>query len=249
MGKKSKSKKGSFCQMEFHALYINTNAGASGDQVQLSPSGLSAIATRFLAEADAWGYFRFDWLKFRALPGTVVSAGYCPVQDTFPATALQIGELVDSCYIPNATQSVPTEWVNVRKPDLAGPFPWYKAVNGTFDATEEAPGYLVVKATAASTYNVELRFSVTFKEQVAAANTPAELDIIRARMMLRQKTAADAEKRKLFQALAPVPSIKGSVVTPPPAAAEQPVRLLVCGVCDARAGGAHRTDCPLRGVP
>lgn len=190
--------------MEFHALWAQAG-GASGDSLQLSPSGLAPYSTRFLAEADGWGYFRFNWLKFRLLPttsSTGLAAGFVPVQDTLPNTVASIMELLDS-YFFVGVQTVPSEWVSVSKSGLSGLLPWYKAVNGSFDVTEETPGYLVSKIQTSVGQNIELRFSVTFKEQVAAAQTPEELELVRLRHGLRAKQLQDKEKRKVLEALAP----------------------------------------------
>jgi len=102
-------------------------------------------------------------------------AGYVGgVQDTIPATFLQLGELLPSCYLAAIVQSVPTDWVKVSASDLAGPLPWYKTVPGTADATEEAPGEVVILTSGLTdTYAIEYRGVFEFKTSVNSVNTPA----------------------------------------------------------------------------
>jgi hypothetical protein len=236
-------KRSEVSSMDFHAIY-SASLVSGQFQGQLSPSGLAGVAPRFLAEADGYGYFRFDNFKARLHPissaGTPLAVGFCGVQDTLPGTIAQVGELIDSTFLSiNNTQ--PSDWVVCNKATLSGMFPWYKSVNGTFDTTEECPGFIVITGTTTQAFVLEIRFRATFKSPVATGNTPEELDLVRARFALRLKRAADEEKRKVVLALAPP-------LGPAPAAASAP-RQLVCGVCDARAGGPHRADCPIRGTP
>ncbi len=159
--------------------------------------------------------------------------------DNTPSTVGQVMELISSLEMDPA-QSTPSEWLSVRANELAGPFPWYKTIDGTPDSTEEFPGRFVIIGTGSDTFTIEFRALVEFKDGVAPANTPQELDLVRQKLALR-KAALIEEHRK---------SLLGVLKNPVPAAAPTPVaRILVCGVCGEKAGGPHRTDCPLRTSP
>ena len=125
------------------------------------------------------------------------------VQDTPPATVGAVMELIPSAFM-QALTTVPTEWVNVGKDDLAGPLPWYKSIPGTADATEEAPGLLVGAGTGSQFLTGELRGVFEFKTSTAPANTPAAL-VLAARMREEKVKAAQLRERARFLAVLAVP--------------------------------------------
>jgi len=187
--------------MPFHTLYAPALVSGAAS-ITANPSGLSN-AGRMLTEADAWAHFRIKKLKFRLLPqtgmaGQVTVAGFVGGnQDSTPATAATVVELIPSCVLAQDA-TVPTEWVNVPKTDLSGPLPWYKSVVGNADATEESPGQLCIAGTGTDVYILEIRGLIEFKTSVATANTPAEIAL---RAKLRSERVAHereaAQKRVL----------------------------------------------------
>lgn len=171
------------------------------------PGGLSARAG---AVADTWAHYRIKKLKFRLHPteaaGLAQAAGFCGgVQDTQPATILQIGELIPSTVLAGDTTH-PTEWVNVPRQDLAGPLPWYKTVAGAADPTEEQPGIICIAGTGTDAVLFEARGVYEFKTSVNTANTPAEMALraeLRAARLARMR---EVERAKLLTVLSPGPS-------------------------------------------
>jgi hypothetical protein len=79
----------------------------------------------------------------------------------------------------------------VRREELAGPFPWYKALTGTVDASEEAPGNFNVVGTGSEAFLMEVRGKFEFKTAVATANTPMAL-------LLRRKLREDRLRKELL---------------------------------------------------
>lgn len=179
--KKGKSKRGGpppvadSTTMSFHQVITGTlTAGAVA--IAGNPTG---IGGRILVEADAWAHFRWRSLHFRLCRiGTVTSAQIAGwtggIQDTAVGTLAQAAEILPSVVL-QGTATVPTKWVKVRRDDLNGPFPWYKAIPGSADPTEEAPGNFFVTGTGTDGYYIEFKGVVQFKVGVAAGNTPEEL--------------------------------------------------------------------------
>jgi hypothetical protein len=187
----------------FHFI-INNALVAGTAAILANPNGLSP---RGLVEADTWTHYRIRSLKFRLHPvsntSTAYSAcGWVPgVQDTTPSTRAQVAELM-YCAVIGGIATVPTNWVNVSKSDLAGPLPWYKTIQGTADATEEAPGFLVVVGTAVETYVVEYFGVFEFKGSVATANTPMAVQLRDELRLFRQSKVDAREKQRMLTVLA-----------------------------------------------
>lgn len=195
----------------FHVVTLLTLSAGGAYAANLNPTTMAS--TRLAAEADNWAHFRMRSLKFRIFPQSATPAPPCSVgfvggvQDTAPATLGTVGELLPSAFMSGA-QSVPSDWVSVRKNELAGPLPWYKTIPGTADATEEAPGVIVAGGTANGLIYLEMRGVVEFKTSVAPANTPAEVAMrakLRAERVARVK---QAEKEKLLAVLSVTSSEK-----------------------------------------
>jgi hypothetical protein len=120
------------------------------------------------------------------------------VQDVPPATVAAVGELMPAVSMPaGGTQTVPSQWASSSKSELAGPFPWYKALNGAADTTEEAPGLLVFAGTSTQAFNYEFFVTFEFKTAVDPANTPAALALRRELTVLRLEAARLREKKAL----------------------------------------------------
>lgn len=185
----------------FH--YTNSTAFAAGIyQSFLIP----ALFPRVLAEADAWCHFRIRKLSFRLLPtspSTVPQAvGYVGgVEDTPPATFVQVSELIPST-IKGVGQTTPSAWVHVPKIDLAGPFPWYKTIQGTADPTEESPGSIIAVGTGTEAVIIEFKGKFEFKTAVATANTPAALAARSALRRERIDHALSYERDRILKILA-----------------------------------------------
>jgi hypothetical protein len=101
----------------------------------------------------------------------------------------------------SAGQSIPSEWVNVSKSDLAGPFPWYKTVVGTADPTEESPGLVTIAGTSTDAFVAEFRGVFEFKTSVATANTPLGVNLRRRIHEERALSAILAQKNVLMRIL------------------------------------------------
>lgn len=193
----------------FHYV-LNAALVAGASNFVLSPN--ASVSPRALIEADGWAHFRVRSLKFRLHPdptaGNAVSsaAGFVGgVQDTPPATIGAISELIPSAFLSGG-ETIPTEWVHVPREDLAGPLPWYKAIPGAADPTEEAPGIICVAGTGTDTYALEMRGVFEFKTAVAIANTPEELRLVKELLALRLRKARDRQRDGLLQAMSPAAS-------------------------------------------
>lgn len=172
----------------------------------LNPNGLSFLSTRILAEADSWAYFRVRSFEFRLHHGAIaadIAAGFVGgIQDTVPATTPAVCELIPSVYY-GSTYTQPSDWVRVSKKELAGCFPWYKAIQGTADATEEAPGSICLAGTTTSTSILEVRGVVEFKTAVGTGNTPAQLKLREELRLERKREEQQIARRALLRVLAP----------------------------------------------
>lgn len=159
----------------FHTIVL-ANTGVGGNNNFLVSPNVT-LTPRGLIEADTWAHFKVTKLRFRlhptdtAIDSDVVCGYVGGIQDATPATIAEIGELIPSTLL-GAQTTVPTEWVSVSGSELNGPFPWYKTIPGSADATEEAPGRIVLASTTISAgFSLELRGEFVFKTAVAAANT------------------------------------------------------------------------------
>jgi len=173
-----------------------------------TPAGLSP---RVAVEADQWSHFRLLKLKFRIHPaftytGAVLNdraVGFVGgVQDVLPATLSDVMELLPSTY-QSTFSTHPSDWVDVPQKDLAGALPWYKAVVGAADTTEEVPGYICIAGTTTQVVVIEFKGVFEFKTAVAAANSPEEAAL---RVKIREsriRTHKDRERAKLLIALSP----------------------------------------------
>jgi hypothetical protein len=79
--------------------------------------------------------------------------------------------------------------------------PWYKTIQGSADATEEAPGQLCYAGTSTETIVVEIVGVFEFKGAVATANTPAALKLREELRALRQSRVDAMEKERLIAVL------------------------------------------------
>lgn len=192
------------CLVPFH--YIVTSSLNSGAGVfNVSPN--STLSPRSATEADAWAHFRVRSFAFRLPPRAStlnpIAAGYVgALEDTPPATIANVMELLPAVYLPGA-QTIPSDWVRPSRADLAGPFPWYKTVPGTADATEEQPGQVVIAGSTTEAYSVEVKGVFEFKTSVATANTPVALEAHRMLMEDRRQRVVARERASLMRVLAP----------------------------------------------
>ncbi len=196
----------------FHTI-LDVTSTTNASQVNVSPN--ATISPRALVEADAWAHYRVRRFAFRILPfrefpvasdpgGVEVAVGYVGgVQDSPPNTSANIMELLPSQFM-SYHQTVPNAWTNVPAKDLAGPFPWYKTIPGTADATEEAPGQLCISLTAATsaTYHVELMGEFQFKTSVSSGNTPLAAEYQAWLRAERRRKVDEAERAKLLSVMA-----------------------------------------------
>lgn len=199
----------------FHFLWSAALvAGAAG--VNLNASGLATLSTRFLTIADAWVFFRLESFRFRIHPGNVSAnqaACVCAVVDTQPSTLVQVMEQMNSAYI-DQSQTTPTGWVNVDKPMLRGPFPWYRVIDGTADTSEELPALFKIIGTGTDAFAVEFYMDVTFKEAAATGNTPSALAHVKARRDEEVARARARARDALIGTLSIQPTVVVSSSTP-----------------------------------
>jgi len=191
--------------MPFHCL-VSQSLTAGAYSFALQPS--NNFSLRIGTEADAWAHFRMKSLSFRLLPqgNALTAAGFVGgVQDSPPITVLTVAELLPSCLL-QTTNTIPTEWVKVRKEELAGPFPWYKSIAGAADPTEEAPGIICVTGTGTATFLLEMRGIIEFKTAVATANTPLARDLRERVRAERLQNITQAERALLLKILGAAPT-------------------------------------------
>lgn len=192
------------CVMPFRNVILAA-VSSNVSNTLLSPN--AALSPRMFAEAEAWAHFRVRKLKFRLHPRNATTNDQAAaflggVQDTLPTTVAIGVELISGVFSAGDS-TVPTNWVSVPRSQLAGPLPWYKTIPGTADATEEAPGYLVVQSGGATdNYALEVVGEFEFKTSVNTANTPlarnARIAVVEERVRLGQLAA----KERLLKVLA-----------------------------------------------
>jgi hypothetical protein len=177
---------------------------------------LALFPTRGAALADQYTHVRFLKMKFRLHVPNVAPAsqpammGYIGgVQDVAPATVAQIGELLPSTVF-GSRQTVPSNWVNVPRADLAGALPWYKTIAGGADATEEAPGYICFFAGTTDILLYEIFARVECKTAVAAGNSPVEVELREKLRLMRLQSAVDSSRKRLLGVLSP-PNLIGKI--------------------------------------
>ncbi len=171
----------------------------------LSPTDLASASTRLAALADEYAHYRIKSFRFRMHPITQVATDMAAgvvggVQDTLPGTTFQILELIPSVYLGGDT-TIPTEWAVVPKSDLSGPLPWYKAIRGAADVTEETPGYLCIAGTGSASFVVEVRAVYEFKTSVAPANTPSAISLRKQLLAERVQMVKEREKDQVLRLL------------------------------------------------
>lgn len=192
----------------FH-ISLSGSLAAGAFSFNLNPSAIN----RLLIEADAWAHFRVRSFSFRLLPtspSTVAqAAGFVGgIQDTPPASYLQVSELLPSC-VKGVGQTIPTSWVRVSRSDLAGPFPWYKTIPGSADATEEAPGSVIVIGTGTEAYNIEMKGKFEFKTSVNSGNTPLSAEL-RAKIREERQALAIRKERDILLRILSTTSLQKS---------------------------------------
>jgi len=191
--------------------HLSTTLTAGTFNFNLNPSSLASFATRVGAVADSWCQYRVVKLRFRLrIP---ISAGITNqqaagfvggVQDTPPSTVATVSELLPSCLL-DKNQTVPSDWVKVSPADLAGPLPWYKAIAGAADPTEESPGLICIAGVGTDTALLEMEGVYMFKAAAATANTPAAVELLREMRLERSRQQRERERLALIKSLASSP--------------------------------------------
>lgn len=201
MPKKNGASRRDGCTMPVHYVFSGALVGGIVGVI-IYPTSFP----RALTEADAWDYFRVLSLKFRlfpasAAPSTFQAVGYVPgVQDTPPNSQGNVAELINSTVL-SARQTTPTNWITVPRKELAGPFPWYKSIPGTADATEEEPGAIYVAGVTTDPYVLEVACVFEFKSSIATNNTPLPLQL--AMREARVKAARERRRAEILTLLGP----------------------------------------------
>lgn len=197
----AKSKLKDHSILEFHGLWQTTIGAGGFTTLRFNPQQL-AIFPRVLACADNWAHFRVRKLKFRLLPSpkdNICAAGFVGgVEDTPPATVVTLSEVLNTVFMPGqGVQTVPSSWAIPSKEELSGPLPWYKAVEGAADPTDESPGVISVCGAATDPFVLEMLFTLEFKTAVDPANTPAAVSLRRDLLVMRQERMLAREKAHL----------------------------------------------------
>lgn len=199
-GKKTGRKAGGGADSETLPFHTYFNIALVGGSTTITVSPNVTLSQRMTTEADAWAHFRVRSLAFRLHPVTRTGdqlVGFVGgIQDTIPTTRSQVGELIPSTVL-GLLATMPTEWVHPSKSEIAGPFPWYKALPGTADPTEESPGQICVVGTGTDSFTLEIRGVFEFKTSVATANTPLA---VAARASIREERvrAQIANERRIL---------------------------------------------------
>lgn len=202
--------RGDSCVVPIHFTWSGSLSGGAGS-LQLSPSGITSNSTRLLNEADAWAHFRVRQLRFRlhrpatAINGTQAMGFVGGIQDTPPSTVATVTELLPSVVLA-VSQTVPTEWKSPSAKELAGTFPWYKSINGAADASEEAPGALVIAGGTTDAIFAEVYAVFEFKTSVATANTPMEIRVLLDARARREAQAREQARRAVTRVLSGPPT-------------------------------------------
>jgi hypothetical protein len=204
----SKKNRGQDSIAEEFSAYISAALVAGANNLALNP----AVTSRLAAIGDTYEFYRLKALKFRLHPnGTQTSvagaAWQAGVIDTAPATVAQLAEGVNNTLL-GSRATVPSAWCQVPRKDLAGAFPWYKSVQGTPDVSEEIVGYIFLTGTTTEAYNLEVRGVMEFKQAIAPANTPMEIELRSRLRMERQQAQAAKEREALMKVLTPLPSVR-----------------------------------------
>lgn len=187
--------------MPYHIVTVGALVGGTAT-IDVNPTGFGG---RVLIEADVWASFKVLALKFRLSRPSGTTNDQCAgfvgaVEDTPPSTVNQTSQLLPSVWLPG-TNTVPSNWCTVSKQDLAGPFPWYKTIPGTADATEEKPGIIVICGVTTDSYVIEIEATFKFKTSVAAGNTPMELAARRTLRQARMNREVALSKESLLKVL------------------------------------------------
>jgi hypothetical protein len=191
------------CLMPFRFIQVGPLV-AGVFAMTANPNGLSP---RALVEADTWTHFRLKSLRFRLHPVSNTSTTYATavwvpgIQDTPPVTRATSSELLTAAVL-GGIASVQSDWASVSKSELSGPLPWYKTIQGTADATEEAPGQLIVIGTATETFVLEIMGVFEFKGSIATANTPAAVKLREELRAFRLQQVNSREKDRIVSVLA-----------------------------------------------
>ncbi len=195
--------KGDIQSAQYHFVWTG-NLATGNASLPMNASGLATVSTRFLAEADAWRDYRYTSCRYKIHPnGTraaAQTAGWVPLSDTAPSTVAQIAELKASSVLAMSS-TTPTPWASVPRSDLAGPFPWYKVIDGTPDTSEEIPARFQVSGGSTDPFTVEFVIGIQFKESLPPANTPMELEMLRGMRELRKQAALEEYKKRTVSAL------------------------------------------------
>jgi hypothetical protein len=183
------SRKSQITKVPFHILFTQVLTAGSGN-LALTPA---LLGTRLGVIGDGFEEYRLTALKYRLHPGgAAVKGGDCQVASFYPGivdstsslTATAVSEVVYST-IMGARATTPSAWGVVPRAVLSGPFPWYKTIASTLDASEETQGYMLIAGNGSDSYQLEAAGVMEFKGSSATANTPMALVDIRRRQRER----------------------------------------------------------------
>ena len=89
------------------------------------------------------------------------------------------------------------------KDELRGPLPWYKALIGGADPTEEQPGQICVVGSATDNFLLEIFGVIEFKVAISTSNSPMELRVLEQLRKARADQTQARERDRLLKVLAP----------------------------------------------
>jgi len=188
-------------RVPFH--YISSTTLSSG-QGSVAVAPVNGFSPRLLAIADTYALYKMEKLEYRLIANTssqtvLYTMSYIPgVVDTPPASSAAASEnLYTACL--GVRQTKHSEWMKIPPEILSGYLPWYKAVTGTLDVSEEYQGVLYFTGTSAETVYWEIRGVCVFKNSVPEGSTP----------MLRQKKLDEIERERILRLIAYSPTPAG----------------------------------------
>jgi hypothetical protein len=215
-----KQNKGKMVVVPFHYLAAFTLAGGTFGFV-VRPDNFS---TALSSISDAYELFCVKRLKFRIFAkATAAAVGVVgSVPNTQPSTIPQVMELLDSVQHEATLETKWSDWVNVRKEELAGPFAWYHTRAGTFDVTESAPCTVSMGGTGTAAIDIEFRGVFMFKDTAATADTPMAAALKRRLREDRAAREADVLRARVLGIIAP-PSVPSTALAQRQDARENPL--------------------------
>ncbi len=206
------SKKGSKVAKEECHFFSAQTLSAGAQQLQLTPS---SMGTSIQSVSDGFALFRIRSLRFRifAFTGGCAAGVITSNPNAGPTGSRAIlMELPDAVNHEASLQTVPTEWIHVRKATVAGPFEWYHTRAGTYDVTEYVPCTMFFVGSGTNVVNVEIRCMFEFKDPVPTSSTPMAVTLRKQIRLAEDEEVVRAVRERTLRGLL---GLKSSDPIPP----------------------------------